>query len=110
MSGSSSGGGANLGGGGGIPIADCKHISIKTNVTSPDPTVLKTLKVGDYLDVELQTATGPLIAVASGNRRLGSIFTTNPKMLIDCIVKGHIYHARILKIDGADCQILITAK
>jgi hypothetical protein len=110
MSGSGHSSGGNLGGGGGIPIADCKDISIKTNVTSPDPSVLKTVKVGDYLDIELQSPTGPLIAKTSLRKILGSIFTTNPKLLIDCISKGYSYHGRILIIDGADCQILITSK
>ena len=110
MSGTGPSSGGNLGGGGGIPTADCKDISIKTNVTSPDPSVLKTVKVGDLLDIELQTSTGPIIALTSKKKILGSIFTTNPKLLIDCISKGFNYRGRILLIDGADCQILITSK
>lgn len=108
-SGGSSGGG-NLGGGGGIPAVDCKNISIKTNVISPNPSVLRTVKVGDLLNIEVQSATGPLIAVTIKPEVLGSIFTTNPKLLIDCIIDGYKYQGRILKIDGADCQIIITSK
>ncbi len=110
MSGSNSGGGGNLGGGGGVPAQDCNDVSIKTNITSPNPAILKTLKVGDYLDIELLSATGPLVAKTIKGKILGSVFVTNPKLLIDCISKGYSYHAKILKIDGGDCQILITSK
>ena len=109
MSGSG-GSSGNLGGGGGIPVVDCKDISIKTNVISPDPSVLRTVKVGDFLNIELQSATGPLIAVTIKLEILGSIFTTNPRVLIDCIIDGYKYQGRILKLDGADCQIIITSK
>ena len=111
MSGSgSSGGGANFGGGGGIPIIECEKISIKTNITSPDPDVLKQIKVGDVLDIELQTASGPLVAITSDHKIVGAVFVTNPKMLIDCINRGFEYHARVILKEGGDCQILIVSK
>jgi hypothetical protein len=102
------GGGGDSGGGGGIPSFDCDTVSIQTNISSPDPTVLATLSKGDFLNIELRTATGPLIAITAALNILGSVFTTRPAELINCINNGHRYHARILKIAGGDCQILIT--
>jgi hypothetical protein len=111
MSGSGSGGGGgNLGGGAGIPNFDCNNVSIKTNITSPNASILKTVVVGDFLDIELQSATGPLIAKTIKGKILGSVFITNPILLIECISNGHHYQARVLKIDGGECQILITPK
>lgn len=111
MSGGSGGSGSGFGsGGGGGTITDCQKVSIKTSVTSPNPAVLAILSVGDKLDITLQTATGPLIAVTNAGSVLGAVFTTKLSQLIECINKGYTYIATILEIDGGSCEILITAQ
>jgi hypothetical protein len=108
MSGSNSGEGSSFGGG--APTVDCESVSIKTRVVSPDPAVLTTLNIGDFLSITLRTSTGPLIATTIDGSILGAVFTTNPTLLIECINKGHSYQAEILAISGGDCQILITTE
>jgi len=109
MSGPGNGGGNDFGGGGGgLPSFDCAKVSIKTNVISPDPTVLSTLVAGNLLDISLSTATGPLIAVTRSGNVLGAVFTKDPASLISCINGGYVYKATILSISGGDVQILIT--
>lgn len=100
--------GGNFGGGGGTPPFNCTNVSIKTNIISPDPNVLKTIHSGDILQVSLQTATGPLIAVTAKGKTLGAIFIKDPTSLIACINNGNSYKAEILNISGGDVQILIT--
>lgn len=108
MSGGGNGGGNEFGSNDTTSV-DCQKISIKTSIVSPNPTVLSTVAVGDDLGVQLRSATGPLVAVTSGGNILGSIFTTNPSLLITCINQGYSYVAHVLSISGADCQVLITA-
>ena len=96
-------------GGGGTPSLDCKNVSIKTTIVSPDPGILSTLSVGNILTLTLQTATGPLIAMTNNGNTLGAVFTTNPTLLINCINDGNFYEAEILKITGGNCEVLITA-
>ena len=101
-------GGGGFGGGGGTPSFDCSRVSIKTNITSPNPVVLVSVRKDDVLRVGLQTATGPLVAITDTNEILGPIFTRDPASLIDCINQGYNYQAKILSINGGDVQILIT--
>ena len=110
MSGSSGGGGSDFGGGGGAPNFDCSKVSIKTNIISPDPTVLATISVKTELEVSLRTATGPLVALTDSGDTLGAIFTKDPALLINCINNGNSYKAVVLKITGGDVEILITNK
>lgn len=108
MSGSgNSGGGGGFGGGG--PIFNCKDVSIKTSIVSPDPKVLGTLKIKQVLTISLQTAVGPLVALTDGGALVGSIFTANLTLLIKCINDGNSFKATILSISGGDCEVLITA-
>ncbi|MGN6194990.1 MAG: hypothetical protein ACTHOB_08625 [Ginsengibacter sp.] len=58
MSGNNGGGFGGFGGSGGAAVFDCKAVSIKTTVVSPDPTVLATLSIGDSLTVNLRSPTG----------------------------------------------------
>lgn len=108
MSGPNNGDGGNFGGGGGTPAFDCTRVSIKTNIISPNATVIATVIVGDILEIQLQTVTGPLIAVTNSGGILGSVFTKDPTLLIKCINDGNLYKCSILSISGGDVQILIT--
>jgi hypothetical protein len=109
MSGPSNSDNSNFGGGGGNTSFDCTKVSIKTNIISPDPTILATISVGIDLDIKLQTPTGPLIAVSKkGGSVLRAVFTQDPASLIECINKGYLYKATILVINGGDVQIIIT--
>ena len=108
MSGPSGGGGSDFGGGGSLPTFDCSKVSIKTNIISPDPTVLATIAPKSELTVSLRTAAGPLIATTDAGRVLGSIFTKDPALLINCINDGYTYKVTVLKIAGGEVEILIT--
>lgn len=110
MSGPGGGDGGDFGGGGGPSTFDCSKVSIKTNVISPDPAVLATISTKVTLNIALRTATGPLLALTSAGKLLGSVFTKDPTSLIKCINDGYEYKATILSITGGDVQILITNK
>lgn len=97
------------GGGGGISSFDCRNISIKTSIMSPDPEVLASLKENDILSISLQTVTGPIIATTTSGRILGSVFITKLTDLINCLNEGHSFQAVILAISGGVCQILISS-
>ena len=97
-------------GGGSNEKKNCDQISIRTNLASPVPAVLSTLKTGDILDIQLQGATGPLAAVDSLGNIAGTVLTIDPQLLINCINDGYSYQGRIISLSGADCQILISVK
>lgn len=97
---------------GGSPIGgpQCKDINIITNIATPNPEVLANIEVGDYLDITLRTATGPIIASTGAGDIVGSILTMSISQLINCINDGFEYHGRVMSKDGGDCKILITSK
>jgi hypothetical protein len=109
MSGPGNGGEGGFSGGG-APFIDCTKVSIKTNVISPNPAVLGKLSVGADLNITLQTPSGPLLAITKANEILGTVFTTDPTLLIQCINNGYTYKATILDITGGDVQIIVLNK
>jgi hypothetical protein len=82
-----------------------------TNLNSPNATVLRTLKVGDVLDVQFRT--GPparLVAVTPRGSIAGSITSASMLQLIQCIGAGWNYEAEILQLSGGMCQVELRAK
>lgn len=97
---------------GGSPIdgLQCKDVNIITNIATPNPEVLDSIEIGDYLDIVLRGTTGPIVAVTNAGDVVGSILTMDISQLINCISDGFRYHGKVLSKDGGDCRILITAK
>lgn len=89
---------------------DCEKLSIKTQLASPVPTVVSTLKVGEILAVQLIPPRGPVQVVTAGGDVAGAILPPDLAQLIECISDSHEYQAKILGIDGGNCQVLITHK
>lgn len=112
--------GGSKGGGGGfgpfVPINDseekgnsCLSLSFTTVLASVDPTVLTAVRVGEIYDVVAETEKGPVIVMVEGNR-LGTILHLKDVQLLTCIFEGTDYQAKVLSIDGGECQVLISAK
>lgn len=86
-------------------------ISEKTVLNSPDQSVIATLKVGDALEVRLETTPRKrLVAVAGGNKIAGSITSARLVDFIECIEAGSEYMADVLSIQGGRVEIEIRPK
>ncbi|HVX00129.1 MAG TPA: hypothetical protein VHA52_06830 [Candidatus Babeliaceae bacterium] len=86
---------------------DCADLVLRTQLASPDPAVIADLGVGDILTVHLLNAVGPLQALTVDNQIAGAILTANPARLINCINSGYEFQARVLSINGGECQVSI---
>ena len=108
MSGSGGGGG---GGGGGYasPAATCSTLVIRTTLNSPKPDVIKTLKVGEILEVSFTPPKGP-VEVRKGSRVAGSITAAEMVQLIECIAKGHKYEAVVTAINEGKVDVTVRLK
>jgi len=104
---SGSGGGNSFESG---PSKDCNTLTIITQLASPVPAVIATLKSADILEIILTPPAGPVQAITSGNSVAGAILSKDIAQLIICMSEGHEYKAKILEIKGGNCQILITHK
>jgi hypothetical protein len=99
-----SGGG---GGGGGGDNADPCDIDKRTILNSPNPTVLKTLKTGDILDVAVAAAPGKILQAKKGADVAGSITFPEMAQVILCIEEGEKFKAEILSISGGKCTVRV---
>lgn len=107
MSGGNSGGG---GGGGGIrasPTISCDTLIFRTPLNSPVPAVVRSLHVGDRLDVVALSPSGPAVVRDSGGNDAGSITSTQLLDLLACIAQGFRYSAVVFAISGGTVQVEI---
>jgi hypothetical protein len=86
---------------------NCADIVLRTQLASPDPEVIEELGIGDILNIRLSSATGPLQAVTIDGIVAGAILSSNPALLINCINEGYEYIAKVLSVNGGDCQVSI---
>ena len=111
----SSGGSSSIAGGGGSGSGsggsgdDACDINETAPVNSPQPGVVRTLSVGDHMDVAL-TGTAPrqvlqLIAPAGV---AGSLTHRGALAISRCINAGHSYDAEVLSISGGQIIVRIT--
>lgn len=112
-------GGSNGGGGGGYmgPYSNrsnegediCLTLSFKTSLASVNPDVLSKVNVGGTYDVVTETEKGPAYVMAE-NKRLGTILHPLDVKMLKCMFEGTEYCAKIILIQGAECQVLISAR
>ncbi len=101
-------------GGGGImprPMKEgdaCLNLVIVTNLASVNVDVSKITQVRDVLPVEAQSADGPVVVLKNGNL-LGTVLSSHLVQLLNCMNEGTEYEAEVLKIEGAICQVKISA-
>ena len=101
------------GGGGGGPRSpdrpDCSTLTLTTHLNSPKPAVLKTLKKGSRLAVELQMQGGkPIVVAKAGQGQVaGSITGVGLADLISCLERGFRFHAVVISIAGGGCEISV---
>lgn len=84
------------------------NLVIVTNLASVNVDVSKITQVRDVLPVEAQSADGPVVVLKNGNL-LGTVLSSHLVQLLNCMNEGTEYEAEVLKIEGAICQVKISA-
>jgi hypothetical protein len=108
MSGSSGGGGGGGSSSGGSSAGDCSIVE-RVPLNSPQAAVVATLIQGQKLNVELRG--GSVVAVvAASNSIAGSLTPRRLVELIDCMDQGRQYHAVIITVRGALCEVEIRPR
>jgi len=85
----------------------CDMLSFLTYLSSPVPSIIKRLKVGSVLEIELDPNTG-VIGAYLNNKIAGSITSSRLAELLKCMNNGYVYIATVQSISGGSCQILIS--
>ncbi len=106
MSGSGSGGG----GGFSQEKKDCNSLTIRTQISSPQPKVVSLLNIDDILNLVLMPPVGPVQVVTQSGQVAGAVSSADLPELIQCMVNNHVFIAKVTSINGGYCQILISHK
>ncbi len=84
----------------------CDIVSV-TNLNSPNPSVIASLRMGDVLSVRLLAGPPRILAATRGSQIAGSI--TSPEMphIVACILRGVTYDADVLSVRGGICSVRV---
>ncbi|WP_224347715.1 hypothetical protein, partial [Klebsiella variicola] len=88
-------------------LYSCDVIKFYTNIRSPNPAIVKKLKLGDLLDIELLDNS---ICALFGAEILGGV--TSPEYydsLYKCLDGGTLYQASITEINNGQIKVFIYA-
>jgi hypothetical protein len=88
---------------------DCKNVSSRAIINSPNQENLQLLKLDSIVELSLQSNKGPIVAYIDGNV-LGSVLPSAMTDIIECMNSGTEFKGRVVVLNGAHCEILITAK
>lgn len=91
----------------GTSTIKCEDLVIRTQLASPNPTVVAGLSAGEILTIHLVNALGPIQAMTGEGAIAGAILTSKATQLINCIASGTVYVAKVISVNGGDCQITI---
>lgn len=101
------GAGSPMGQGGTNTTDECGNLSGRTTLNSPQAAVIKQLKVGDVLLIQLRSSGPDVVVAVFGGQEAGSITFTQLVTLIGCLKKGFPYVADVLAIQGGGCEVMI---
>jgi hypothetical protein len=100
------------GGGGGYSSGPtqscpCDQLVFSAVLQSPIASIIRLLKVGDELNLELRSTNGPVMAVHKTHGDVGSIVNRIAE-LIPCLEAGTDYVAKIISIAGV--RVLVEVR
>lgn len=87
---------------------DCSNINLETSLFSPNPVVIKLLKINSKLNIEVDSAR-KLIATYNADIA-GSLVTKDNVSLVDCIERNFEFVGIVKSLDGGNCTIQIRSK
>lgn len=87
----------------------CLSLSFEVTLSSVNPDVLVTVKIGDIMPVVASSPKGPLV-VMNEDGILGTILSSKEVALLMCIQNGTEYQAKVIRIVGGECVVRIYAQ
>jgi hypothetical protein len=107
MSGSGGGGGS---GGPDTPVLSCEDLVIHTQIASPKAAAVSKLKVGDVLEVEVQTqGKAAVVMLLFKGKAAGGLASPQVSQLRECIEDGTTYKATVTAVQGAVIKVTVEA-
>lgn len=85
----------------------CESLAFETPLSSPKPSVIAQMSVGDVLDVSLQTAGGVETVAVLYQGKIAGGLVQNSERIKTCISKGFGYRADVRGIQGAKVTVFV---
>lgn len=105
MSGGGGGGGI---GGGYANDSPCDKLRFDAQLTSPQPSVVGTLMVGDALDIVVATMNGQVVVqVRKAGNLAGGLTGPDATRLRNCMDQGHQFGATVLTVNGGQVRVRV---
>lgn len=105
MSGNGDRGGGGDGGGG---SQGCETLRFEAQLTSPQPAVVGTLRLGDVLDLAVVDMNGQVVVhVLKGGQVAGGLTGPDATRLRGCIQDGHDFKATVLTVNGGQVRVRV---
>lgn len=106
MSGSGGGGG----GGSETPVTPCDELVLDTQLSSPKDDVVEKIKVGDTLEVSIQTKAGTTVVVVLYKGKVaGGLASPWVGRLRECLNQGTVYRAKVTSKSGGQVRVRVEA-
>lgn len=87
----------------------CESLAFETPLSSPKPSVIAKISVGDILDVSLQIAGGVETVAVIYQGQIAGGLVQNSERIKACISKGFAYQADVRGIQGAKVTVFVRA-
>lgn len=101
------------GSGGWMPSApreSCQTLSFVATLNSPQPSILSTLNIGDFLEIVLAPPPHHTIWVLKNGEIGGALTGSHVSSLIHCIQNGFNFEAEVISILGGSCTVMVAPK
>lgn len=100
--------GYSRGGGREYTPPKCEDITFDAQLTSPNPAVVPTLRVGEVLDVSVQTTSGRrVVQVTKNGQFVGGLVGPDASRIRNCIDQGHQYKGNVLSVNGGQVRVRV---
>jgi hypothetical protein len=86
----------------------CSAQLINTQLSSPNPEVLELLKAGDELKIQLVQPSLMILALYE-DEIAGVIINKEVLKIINCMINGWTFKAKVRSVIGGRCAILISS-
>ena len=100
------------GGGSWTPDNDvsCSRLRFSTQIATPQPGVIQTVRQGDVLDVSVVNMSGAqAVAVSKSGTLVGGLAGGLVNKLRECLLGGTLFKATVVSINGAQIMVEIEA-
>ncbi len=99
------------GSGGYTPVSysgNCAALTFQAQLNSPQPGVLKDLRPGMILSVELTPLPKQIVQVLHGKLLAGALTGPQSAQLINCLQNGFPFQAEVISVRGGMCTVSVS--